>query len=73
MHQSEVGFWGGGSMYVSGVPNDVQKFFEALTKLSLKFPNDFEWPLVLNRLYKNMFDMKILIKLKRLWISVNQN
>ncbi|MGT2549027.1 hypothetical protein ACQCTT_00645 [Acinetobacter geminorum] len=52
MHQSEVGFWGGGSMYVSGVPNDVQKFFEALTKLSLKFPNDFEWPLVLNRLYK---------------------
>ncbi|MDP7762335.1 hypothetical protein [Acinetobacter baumannii] len=26
--------------------------FEALTKLSLKFPNDFEWPLVLNRLYK---------------------
>ncbi|HDV0622631.1 TPA: hypothetical protein RHI41_003436, partial [Acinetobacter baumannii] len=48
MHQSEVGFWGGSSMYVSGVPNDLQKFFEALTKLSFKFPNDFEWPLVLN-------------------------
>ncbi len=51
MHQSEVGFWGGSSMY---------QVFLMIYRSSLKhsqnyllnFQMIFEWPLVLNRLYK---------------------
>ncbi|KQG95747.1 hypothetical protein APC57_06270 [Acinetobacter baumannii] len=52
MNKIMVGFSGGYDMYVSGTSSEIQKFFDAIKNLALATPNDMDWSLVLDRLYK---------------------
>ncbi|MDC5521740.1 hypothetical protein NRA58_15150 [Acinetobacter baumannii] len=52
MSNINVGFCGGYDMYESGSSDEIQNFFDTIHDLALTNPNNLDWSLVLDRLYK---------------------